>query len=231
MIKKICDLVKIGNNYLLQPRLSVDSNCLVDSVDHIGSNFDAEFIIDLRDFILNKCINSQLHFYVKLFDQDMIEIDTSILENTSAIIYSFNRKKEKRLGKKSLKYYPKIERFIAENHNNTLYLGYSQKINFRQTAYETTGCFNMHLSENGGGFYGLNLNLNNYNIQPKHAVLYIFDKKQNNVNNSYYYRNNRINNIINQSLNYRSEPIPSAPPEPSTPYQQLVEPSAPPCPY
>lgn len=225
MIKKICDLVKIGNNYLLQPRLSLQSNCLVDSIDHIGSNFDAEYIFDLRDFILNKCVNNQLHFYIKFFDEDMVELSTDTFENTNAFIYSFNRKKERRFGRNILKYYPKIERFISDKQNNTLYLGYSQKINFRQTAYETTGCFNMHLSDNGGGFYGFNLHFNSHTIQPKYAVLYIFDKKQNSVNNNYYYQNNRIRNIINQDIKYRNDPIPSAPP------LNEVEPTAPPCPY
>ena len=219
MFKKICDLIKIGNNYLLQPRLSVASNCLVDSVNHIGSNFDAEYIFDLRDDILNKCIKNQLHFYVKLFDQDMVELDINNLENANALIYSFNRKKEKRFGTTNLKYYPRIDRFNVENNNNnSLYLGYSQKIDFRQTAYETTGCFNMHLSENGGGFYGFNLNLPNSFIQPKYAVIYIFDKKQTFVNN-------RIRNIINQENNYINHPMPSAPP------LNDIEPTAPPCPY
>lgn len=250
MIKKICNLSKIGDNYILVPRnnSNLESSCLISSLNHVGNHFDSNYIFDLRSEILNKCVNNSLHFYIKLLDNNMRELDLNFMSSVDdkALIYTFNRKKEKINNIKFLKYYPKINKFNIRKNRNIIYLGNSEKVNMRQVAYENTGCFSNFCSDNGGGYYGFNFKLSNMNIEPTYAVLLVAKKKMNFARNSNYYVNNRIESIINEEFDQAENSdyiIPSAPPMSnnrinSVPYNPemeynipgYIEPTAPPAP-
>ena len=213
MIKKVCDIYQFGESYIFHPKnnSSLENLCLVPCENHIGSNFESSNIFDFRTEILNKCINSNIHFYVILLDENMREIALDNVDiNGSSLIYSFNRKKEKQGSKIKLTYYPKINKFDLSKNRNIIYLGTSDKIHSRQVAYENTSCFSNFFSSDGGGYYGFNIKINNLDIQPKHAVLLGYKKQLSMRMNNNYFLNNRVQRVFDQEQN---NIIPSAPSE------------------
>ena len=175
MIKRVCNIVKFENNYLIQPRMNynLNSKCLASCTNHIGDNFDSNFIFDFRSDILNKKLNNELEFHLILIDENsqIININNNI--RGISFVYNFNRRKEKINKQTALKYYPKVEKFNINVNSNHIYLGSIKKIDMKQVAYETRTCFNEFYSPNGGGYYGFCINFENLNIEPDMIYLYI----------------------------------------------------------
>ena len=233
MIKKICDLVKIGDNYILQPRRNdrLEEQCIITSSNHNSEYFNTEDIFDLRSSILNKGINNEIHFYLMLFDENMREISLDKTNCKKALIFTFNREKVKRGRRTVLNYNPRINSFnidLTTNlyDKNILYLGNSERVTMKQIAFESSGCFNSFYSENGGGYYGFQIGLEGLNKQIKQGILFGYDSIQNVMNRSH------LKNNIQRVIDYdnRSEDIPMvyATPIPTAPPQEdIIIPTAP----
>jgi hypothetical protein len=239
MLKKICDIIKIEDNYILQPRCNnkLENLCMVNNSKHDSEYFNTDHIFDLRSLILNKSINSEIHFYLLLFDENMKEINLKEDNYKKCLIYTFNRKKNKKIRKTILNYHPIIEEFKIQNKltlsdKTMLYLGNSKKVNCKQVAFENSGCISNFYSENGGGFYGFQFGLKNLSKIPKSAILFGYKNEQNVINNGYL--NNNIERIINTETKPADIPVIYAVPiedeyiEPTAPPMEEIMPSAPP---
>ena len=227
MIKRVCNVVKIGDNYLIQPRMNSNLNnlCLTSCTNHVGHNFDSNFIFDFRTEILNRKLKNNLQFYLLLIDENSQEINLSNNLRGESFIYIFNRKKEKINRETVLKYYPKVEKFNINTSNNHIYLGNAAKIDMKQVAYETTSCFSDFYSPNGGGYYGFCINFENLVAEPRYAVLFVDDINLSKPINTNIFSNNRINHLVNRNSDYNTETYMI---EPSAPYLPgIPEPSAP----
>ena len=248
MIKKICDLVKKGDNYILQPRRNdkLEYQSIITNSNHNSEYFNTEDIFDFRSSILNKGINDKIHFYLMLFDKDMREISLNKKNCNKALIFTFNREKVKRRRRTILNYNPKINDFDIDMttnlyDKNIIYIGNSERVTMKQVAFESPGCINTYYSDNGGGYYGFQISLHGLDKEPKQGILFGFDSKQNVMNRNHL--KNNIQRVINYDQTREDIPLiyatpienvvqPSAPPQeeiiiPSAPHQEIM-PSAPP---
>ena len=175
MIKRVCNIVKFKNSYLIQPRMNYNLNnlCLASCTNHKSDNFDSNFIFDFRSDILNRNLDNDLEFYLILIDENsqIININNNICGNS--FVYNFNRKKEKINKQTTLKYYPKVEKFNINVNSNYIYLGSIRKINMNHVAFETKTCLSEFYSPNGGGYYGFCINFENLDVEAIYAVLFI----------------------------------------------------------
>ena len=201
MIRRVCTIVKVENNYFIQPSFysSLNNMCLTSCTNHIGNNIDSKFIFDFRRNILNKKFDNDLEFHLILVDENsqVININDNIRGNS--IVYTFNRKKERINKQIALRYYPKVEKFNINVNSNHIYLGNTKKIDMKQVAYETKSCFSEFYSPNGGGYYGFCINFQNLDVDPKYAILFIHNKKIVESKNNNIFLNNRINDIITET--------------------------------
>ena len=85
MIKKICDLTKSENHYILQPR----RDGMIQSYHH-SKNYNINHIFDLRSQISEKNIDGPLHFYLLLFNKKMQEIKLCFLNLISCRMFTMN---------------------------------------------------------------------------------------------------------------------------------------------
>ena len=119
MIRRVCTIVKVENNYFIQPSFysSLNNMCLTSCTNHIGNNIDSKFIFDFRRNILNKKFDNDLEFHLILVDENsqVININDNIRGNS--IVYTFNRKKERINKQIALRYYPKVEKFNINVNN------------------------------------------------------------------------------------------------------------------
>lgn len=166
-----CLVDKIDNRYILKPIVSLSELNLVKSSNHTSNYYDTNYIFDIRKFILNKKINSNLFFYIKLYDENKNVINLNEFDFESTL-YVFNRVKEKANGRTYLNYYPKIKDYINEKFNNNIYGGCTDYVTSRTIAFETSNCFSNFYSSNGGGFYGFNISTN-IDINPIYADIFI----------------------------------------------------------
>ena len=228
MIKKICDLIKIEDNYILQPRSNdrLENLCIIPNSNHNSECFDTDDIFDLRQNILNKGINEEIHFYLMLFDENMTEISLDDTNCKEGLIYTFNREKVKKRMKTILNYNPHINKFNIETttniyDKNIIYIGNSKKVTMKQIAFESSGCMNSFYSDNGGGYYGFQLKLHGLDKEPKQAILFGYNSKQNVMNRSHL--KNNIQRVINYEQITDDIPLVYA-----TPIRNEIQPSAPP---
>tara|TARA_E500000178_G_C17018307_1_gene754129 strand:- start:1076 stop:1774 length:699 start_codon:yes stop_codon:yes gene_type:complete len=192
MIKIKCSIDQTENKYILKPLNSLSDLNLVNNSKHYSENFDTNYIFDLRKHILNNKYNSNLHFYVALFDENNNIINFDESDKIYSTLYTFNRVKEKKKKKVYLNYYPIIRKFKYNLCNNIFYFGFSDLITSKSVAFENSGCLYNYYSENGGGFYGFYFTTAK-NIKVKYADLII--KKMNYQKiNFISYTNNVIDN-------------------------------------
>ena len=200
MIQVSCKIMNIENStYILQPR-SEDSvtNIYDNGLIHSSEYFDVDRIFDFRDQIINKFKNSDMHFYLVLFNEKMDEIDFTIDNIVNSSVYNFDRIKSRSRFKNKLDYIYERKDFIPEisklYKNKLLYLGSSS--NFKNNlAWENTLCCSHEYSNTGKGFFSFELELINMVQEPKYGYILAFKSKKTSDKN--------INNL---------ESLPSAPP-------------------
>ena len=187
MIQKSCKVMNIDNTYLLHPRSEdLITNMYQHNAIHSSEYFDVERIFDFRNEIINNFKNSDIHFYIVLFNEKMEEINLTIDNTINSTIYYFDRIKTKTISfcfenKNKLDYIYEKKDFIPEisnlNKNKLLYLGSSS--NFKnKLAWENTVCFSSEYSNTGKGFFSFELNLKNMIQEPKYGYILGFKNKK-----------------------------------------------------
>ena len=201
-----CLVDKIDNKYILKPIVSLSESNLVKSSNHISNYYDTNYIFDIRKFILNKKINSNLYFYIKLYDENKNVINLNGIDFESTL-YVFNRVKEKINRRTYLNYYPKINDYINEKFNYNIYAGCTDYITCKTIAFETSNYFYNFYSNNGGGFYGFYISTRK-EINPIYADILISKIKYDTMTipSATFY-----DNVVLDFNDNNQEVIPSAP--------------------
>lgn len=183
MIQASCKIINIENNtYILHPR-SEDSvtNIYHNGLIHSSEYFDVDRIFDFRNQIINNFKNSDIYFYLVLFNEKMEEIDFTIDNMINSSVYNFNRIKSRARFKNKLDYIYERKDFIPEvsklHKNKLLYLGSSS--NFKNNlAWENTLCCSHEYSNTGKGFFSFELDLINMIQEPKYGYILAFKNKK-----------------------------------------------------
>lgn len=183
MIQASCKIMNIENNtYLLYPRCEDSvTNIYHNGLIHSSEYFDVDRIFDFRNQIINNFKNSDIYFYLVLFNEKMEEIDFTIDNMINSSVYNFNRIKSRARFKNKLDYIYEKKDFIPEvsklHKNKLLYLGSSS--NFKNNlAWENTLCCSHEYSNNGKGFFSFELDLINMIQEPKYGYILAFKNKK-----------------------------------------------------
>lgn len=181
MLHIYCDIQKDGNHLKFIPdeKFSLEYNFLFDR-EHLCNECNIENIIDIRKYLLNNCVNSNIHLYAIFYDNLNLPISVTNLRGISTIS-TYDRIKEKVNRRKVLSYETDdSETFNTEviNYENRelLRLGFTKQLKFRECAYESSGCFAPYISDDGEGFIGINL-ICNTQITPKYAIVIGYPSK------------------------------------------------------
>ena len=181
MLNIYCDIKKDGNHLMFVPgeKFSLEYNFLYNK-DHVCNATNTNNLIDIRNYLVNNYINSNIYFYAVLYDSLNLPIQLSNISGTSTIC-SYRRDKTKLNRKTVLQYsIDESETFNTQilnfENRELLNLGHSKFLKFRDIAYEASGCFNPIISNSGDGFVGINL-ITTTDISPKYAILIAFPSR------------------------------------------------------
>ena len=226
MLHIYCDIQKDGNHIKFVPceKFSLDYNFLYDK-EHLCNECNIENIIDIRRYLLNNCVNSNIHLYAIFYDRLNLPISVTNLRGVSTIS-SYDRIKEKVNRRKVLRYISDDSETLFNTevinfeNRELLRLGFTKELKFRECAYESSGCFSPYISDDGNGFIGINL-ICNTQIVPKYAILIGYPSKVNTDLLDY------SETESDESVNSETD-LYYAPPDLAVAEEYGVEPSAPP---